>query len=250
MPSFSLPNIVTSGLPFHFATIPPSGDTPAKLFLKSTQKAYVFDGTTVTEVTDADYPGWSTVSVTSITRVGSTATVTLASAVNWQDNQQVIIAGATQTEYNGTFTLNMTSTTTFTYTVTGTPATPATGTITAKSGITTVPGVVYLDGTIYVMDEQGKIYGSDILLPLAWDPLNFISADSEGDTGIALTRHLNYVIAFKERSTEILYNAGNAAPGSPLSKMTNAISEIGCAAGGSIAFTDNSVYFMSASFPR
>jgi phage tail sheath protein FI len=71
-------------------------------------------------------------SVSGITRATSTATVTTASAHGFTTGQRVTIAGATQTEYNGTFTITVTGATTFTYTVTGTPATPATGTITAE----------------------------------------------------------------------------------------------------------------------
>ena len=70
-------------------------------------------------------------SVSSITRAASTATVTTASAHGFITGQRVTIAGATQAEYNGTFTIAVTAATTFTYTVTGTPVTPATGTITA-----------------------------------------------------------------------------------------------------------------------
>lgn len=75
--------------------------------------------------------GISAVSVSSITRSGSTATVTTATAHGFQTGQYVTIAGATQTEYNGLFAVTVTSTTVFTYTVSGSPATPATGTITA-----------------------------------------------------------------------------------------------------------------------
>ena len=67
-------------------------------------------------------------SVTSITRAGTTATATTASAHNFVTGQSVTIAGATQTQYNGTFTITVASATTFTYTVAGGPATPATGT--------------------------------------------------------------------------------------------------------------------------
>lgn len=73
-----------------------------------------------------------TASVTSITRSGSTATVTTATAHRFTTGNQTTIAGAAQTEYNGTFTVTVTGATTFTITVSGTPATPATGTITWK----------------------------------------------------------------------------------------------------------------------
>ena len=67
--------------------------------------------------------------VTSITRVGTTATVT-CNGHGYANGNSVTIAGATQPEYNGTFTITNVAANTFDYTVTGTPATPATGTIT------------------------------------------------------------------------------------------------------------------------
>lgn len=75
---------------------------------------------------DASTP--TTLGINSITRSGSTATATTASAHGLITGSRVNITGATQTEYNGTFVATVTGTTTFTYTVSGTPATPATGT--------------------------------------------------------------------------------------------------------------------------
>lgn len=70
----------------------------------------------------------SALSITSITRASSTATVTTAAANNLVTGDYVTISGATQPEYNGTFQITSTGASTFTYTVSGTPATPATGT--------------------------------------------------------------------------------------------------------------------------
>jgi len=67
-------------------------------------------------------------SISSITRSGSTATVTTGTDHNLATNDYVDIAGATEQEYNGTFQVTVTGATTFTYTVTGTPSTPAGGT--------------------------------------------------------------------------------------------------------------------------
>lgn len=69
------------------------------------------------------------VSVTSITRTLDTATVTTTTSHYLVTGDTVVISGATQTDYNGTFIVTVTSATTFTYTVIGRPATPATGTI-------------------------------------------------------------------------------------------------------------------------
>jgi hypothetical protein len=75
--------------------------------------------------------------VSSITRSGTTATATTATAHGFTTGQKVVISGATQTDYNGAFTVTVTSTTAFTYTVANSPATPATGTILAVDGDTT-----------------------------------------------------------------------------------------------------------------
>lgn len=66
-----------------------------------------------------------------ITRSGSTATATLASH-GLAVGDQVTIAGATQSEYNGIQTVTAVTTNTFEYAVSGTPATPATGSPTAS----------------------------------------------------------------------------------------------------------------------
>ena len=76
-----------------------------------------------------EYSG-SGLSVTSITRSGSTATVTTANNHNLAAGTTVTIAGASQAEYNITATISNVTANTFDYEVTGTPATPATGTVT------------------------------------------------------------------------------------------------------------------------
>ena len=74
--------------------------------------------------------------VSSITRSGTTATVTTATAHGFTTGQKVVISGATQADYNGAFTVTVTSSTVFTYTVANSPTTPATGTILVAVGDT------------------------------------------------------------------------------------------------------------------
>lgn len=64
--------------------------------------------------------------ITSITRSGTTATVTTTANHNLSTGTLVDIAGANQPEYNGQHEITSTGANTFTYTVSGTPATPAT----------------------------------------------------------------------------------------------------------------------------
>lgn len=154
--------------PFSLTLIPASGVIPVKVFLKTSLYAWVYDGTTMTQVTDSDYPAL------------------------------------------------------------------------------TVPGVVYLDGTIYVMNSQGVIFGSNLNDPTSWSALNFLSANSEADAAVVLARQLNYVVAFKQTSTEFFYDAANPT-GSPLGKVLNALLEIGCGHAQSLAFADNTIYFIANS---
>lgn len=214
------------------------------IFFKSAYDGFYFYNMALTKITDADYPGWSSVTPTSITRSGSTVTVTLPAATNWQSGSSVTIAGAVQTEYNGTFQINVTSTTTFTYTCTGTPATPATGTITAKGGRTTVPGIVYLDGYFFVMDQNAVIYNCALGDPLSWNALDFVTAQIEPGSGVAIAKSQNYVIAMKSWSTEFFYDAANAV-GSPLSPVMSAFTLTGCASGDSVANLDGEVFWCS-----
>lgn len=97
-----------------------------------------------------DFTLGTDISVTSITRSGSTATVTTATPHGEVVGQIVNLRGATQAEYNGDFAVGTVSTsTTFTITVSGTPATPATGTIVMNGGPvvrTTYSGGVFAAG--------------------------------------------------------------------------------------------------------
>lgn len=76
--------------------------------------------------------GYNTVSVSSITRSGSTATVTTAANHGFSTGDSATIMGAAQTDYNIDAVVSVVDATHFTYTVANSPATPATGTITVK----------------------------------------------------------------------------------------------------------------------
>ena len=74
------------------------------------------------------------VSVVSITRSGTTATVTTSGAHGLPTLVQVNLRGADQAEYNGDHIITVTAADKFTFTVAGSPATPATGTIFVNCG--------------------------------------------------------------------------------------------------------------------
>lgn len=73
-----------------------------------------------------------TAAITSITRTGNVAKVTLTAAADFQSGQTVTIIGAIETDYNVTeAAILVESTTVFHYIVANTPTTPATGSITS-----------------------------------------------------------------------------------------------------------------------
>ena len=106
-----------------------------------------------------------------------------------------------------------------------------------------VPGLVYLDGYVFAMDSKGQIWQSGNENPTYWGPLDYTSAKSEGDNGMAIARHLNYIIAFKQWTTDFFYDAGNAV-GSVLSVNQSAHMEIGCADGNSIQNPEQTLIWM------
>lgn len=70
----------------------------------------------------------NTQTLTSLTRSGAEVTAVAPSNHNLASGIEVTIAGATETEYNGTYPIIVISETEFTYEISGTPTSPATGT--------------------------------------------------------------------------------------------------------------------------
>lgn len=90
-----------------------------------------------------------------------------------------------------------------------------------------VPGVVFLDGTLYMMGNQGSIFGSAINDPTTWSALNVIQGSATGELGIALAKQKVYVIAFNQFSTHVFFDNANST-GSPLSPLPGGTSRVGC----------------------
>ena len=217
------------------------------IFLKNPYVAYLLDDNSADAITDIDYPGFHSYAVTSITRSGSVATVTTTATNSLEVGNTVIIAGAAQPEYNGTFTVASITTpgSVFTYAVSGAPATPATGTITAFGGWQTVPGIVYLNDYIFVGRIDGEIHNSDRSDYAVWQALSFITPEKEPSLLVRLAKSLNYLVAFKQWDTEVFYDAEVAPPGSPLLPQESAYLKLGCADPYSVVEFDGGIVFMS-----
>lgn len=109
-------------------------------------------------------------------------------------------------------------------------------------------GAVIIDGTTYVMTFDGVIHGTSTASlnnATTWDPLNVIPANSDSDRGVAIFRQLNYLIALKQNSGQVFYDAGNPT-GSPLSVVPDMQLPYGCAAAFSVASIDNIAFWLTA----
>ena len=76
--------------------------------------------------------GYGAQTPTSVTRSGTTVTVTVPIAHSLKPDTWMRISGANQTEYNGDFFITPLSATSYSYQIATTPASPATGTIVSK----------------------------------------------------------------------------------------------------------------------
>ena len=216
------------------------------LFVKNSVIAYNLTTAACTEITDVDYPSRHTYALTSLTSASTTATATTTAANSLVTGDSVIIAGATPSEYNGTYTITVTvAGSVFTYVFAGSGTTPATGTITAVGGKTTVPGVVYLDGYMFVQDINGQIQNSANGDVTSWNALSFITPEREPSNAVAIAKSLNYLVAFKQWDTEFFYDAAVAAPASPLAVVDSSYLKLGCATADSVAEFDGGIVFMS-----
>lgn len=88
--------------------------------------------TSNTGITAGLFGSASSVNIATLTRSGTTATVTTTGNHGFLTGDSITIANATQAQYNGTFTITKTDNTHFTYAVVEYPPTPATGSYTAS----------------------------------------------------------------------------------------------------------------------
>lgn len=107
-------------------------------------------------------------------------------------------------------------------------------------------GAVYLDDMVFVMTTSGRIYNSAIEDPTSWGALDYISKIAEPDGGVAIAKHLNFIIAWGAWSGEFFYNAG-VATGSPLSRSESYKMDIGCASGDSVVEFSQTVAWIGQS---
>ncbi len=78
---------------------------------------------------------------------------------------------------------------------------------------------VHMDGFPFIMCKDRTIWNGDLNSLSAWTATSFITAQEVPDIGVGLVRMKDVICAFCTKHTEFFRNAGNPAPGSPLSQV-------------------------------
>lgn len=146
----------------------------------------------------SSYTIGSSKSVSSITRSGTTATVTTSTAHTLADGDPVKLSGATQAEYNGIFQARLVSSTVFTIEVSGSPTTPATGTIVAfpytESYFKFTKAANYSGSTLLLHETDGHLYQfSSSLRQDAGLPINWFARTTRLDGGSLDFKRLSFI---------------------------------------------------------
>lgn len=178
--------------------------SPTRLVLGNGVKAYTWDNTLLLQI-------------------GTSGATITAGAFVVHVTYQILTIGTTD------FTLIGASANTVGLRFIATGVGAGTGTATASAFPTSfVKGWAFLDETTYAMTSLAVIQGSELNDPTYWDPLNALTAQMEPDKGVALNKQLAYVIALKQWSGEVFYDAAQAT-GSPLGTVQGAKVSFGCA---------------------
>lgn len=106
--------------------------------------------------------------------------------------------------------------------------------------------VCYLDDTVYAYCTDGNIYGSNINDLSTWSPTNFIKAWGDMDQPKFMVQQKSYILAMKDRSVEVLYDAANPTA-SPLGKAAALkITDIGVADTRSVVQVDDNIIMLGS----
>ena len=76
-----------------------------------------------------------------------------------------------------------------------------------------------MGGYVFWMTRSGRVYNSDLDSVTSYTAAAYFPCDSITDDGVGLARLGDQLFSFGNNSIEILVNAGNPAPGSPLKRI-------------------------------
>ena len=124
------------------------------------------------------------ITITSLTRSGTTVTATSAAAHGYVTDQTVTVAGAAGSNYNGSYVVTYTGPTTFTYSITDGPATPV-GSGTAVVGATSY--AIPADGIVRSPSNSSNVSNVTVTFAsaMAFSTGNSVKINGAGPGGVS-----------------------------------------------------------------
>ncbi len=110
---------------------------------------------------------------------------------------------------------------------------------------TLVHGGQILNGFLFVMDEDGIIYNSEVDDPTVFPALGFIEAERQNDKGVYLGLHHDHLPAFGTRTIEFFRYTGDQT-GSPITRRQDISYNIGCVSGTGVWENGDKTYFVGS----
>lgn len=104
-------------------------------------------------------------------------------------------------------------------------------------------GGAVLNNRLYVLGENGRVYGSDDGDPTSYNALNFIGATRDNDGGTYLGKHHTSIFAAGPNSIEFFEDTGNPT-GSPLTRRGDVHHKTGISSGESVWENGDVTYFV------
>jgi hypothetical protein len=104
---------------------------------------------------------------------------------------------------------------------------------------------VQMNGTLYIMGRNGSIYNSDLNTITAWNALGVKVAQTSPDRGMGLVRYKHHIVAMGVDTIEFFYDAGIAAPASPLARQDQAYIKMGVVSPLSYLNIRDTLYYVS-----
>jgi hypothetical protein len=177
--------------------------------------------------------------------VAGATVITTATPHKLTTGNKVVIknhTGSTPSINNTSYTVTVLNSTQFTIPVTVTVAGTG-GTI----GVfpTNVGDIEFMNGYLFVGNSQGRVYNCDFNDATSWQTTSYITCQMQSDLLVGLGRQNNFIVVFKERTTQFFYDSGNSIVGAtPLANSEQSMQQIGCSGGLSISSTANTVYWV------
>ena len=191
--------------------------------------------------------------ISTITRVGTTATLTTAEPHVLSTGMQITVSGASPAQYNGTFTITATGSNTLTYVMASDPGSSASpvGSYVIASAFAQIsdadfPGadtVTFLNQRFIITEpNSGKFWCSQLIDGSSFDGLDFATAEFAPDNLVRCMADSGQLYLYGTTTTEIWGDSG--AADFPYAKVGGGAVEWGLEARWSLAKYMNSMAFL------